>query len=180
MILDATAGNRTLWINKESENIIYIDMETQLEVKPTIFCKNDMTPFRDKLFDTILYDPPHTWGGTDHYHCYPRRTQEYIEKWKDTAIPRYYGWDKYKSETELIMHIVKAQQEFQRILKDDGLLWLKWNEMSIPLYKILSLLNGWRLMIKIHDKDPSQTAGKHKTYWLCMEKILRSGAQLTL
>jgi len=180
MILDATAGNRTMWKSKQSENIIYIDMETKLEVKPTIFCKNDNTPFKDKVFDTIFYDPPHTWGGTDHYHCFPRRTQEYVDKWHDTAIPRYYGWDKYKSRNELSIHIYKAQEEFQRILKDDGLLWVKWNEMSITLYRILALLSSWTLLLKIHDKDPSQTAGKHQTYWLCMEKIRIKGRQLTL
>jgi len=180
MILDATAGNRTMWINKESDNIIYIDMETQLERPPNIFCKNDITPFRDKTFDTIFYDPPHSWGNIGHYHTYPRRTKEYFEKWHDTAIPRYYGWDKYKSATELVLHIVKAQEEFGRILKDEGLLWLKWNEMSISLYRILSLLNSWQLLLKLYITDPSQTAGKHKTYWLCMEKHKEKGSQLSL
>jgi len=64
MILDATAGNRTMWKVKDAEGIIYIDMERRLMNKPTIFADNNTTPFLDKAFDTIFYDPPHKWGGT--------------------------------------------------------------------------------------------------------------------
>ena len=62
MILDATAGNRTMWQTKQADGIIYIDMEKRLEVKPTIFCSNEQTPFRDNTFDNIFYDSPHTYG----------------------------------------------------------------------------------------------------------------------
>lgn len=180
MILDATAGNRTMWTHKTSQHIIYIDMETELERQPTIFCDNTVTPFKSKTFDTIFYDPPHTWAKIGHYHTYPRRTKEYTEKWKDTAIPRYYGWDKYANGMALTRHLYRANTEFRRIIKDDGLLWLKWNEMSLPLYKILSYFNTWQLMMKLFVASPSQTAGKHQTYWLCMSKICRNWTQSTL
>jgi hypothetical protein len=169
-----------MWISKDSGNIIYIDMETQLEVSPDVFCKNNQTPFRNAVFDTIFYDPPHTFGIYDHYHSYPRSTPEYFEKWHDKAIPRYYGWDKYKTSNELSIHIYKAQEEFYRILKDDGLLWLKWNEMSKKLSRILGLFQSWNVLMQLYVKNPSQTAGKWQTYWVCLEKIKRTGQQLTL
>ena len=180
MILDATAGNRTMWQHKNSENIIYLDMERQLERKPTIFADNTKTPFKPKIFDTIFYDPPHTWGVYNHWHSYPKRTEEYLKKFNDKAIPRYYGWDKYATKSELLRHVYEAGKEFYRILKDDGLLWLKWNEMKISIHTILGLLPDWNELLRIYVKAPSQTAGKHQTYWICLEKKKKKYEQLTL
>jgi len=60
VILDATAGNRKMWRKKDYLDIIYLDIEKGLEVKPTIIADNTQTPFKDKTFHTIFYDPPHT------------------------------------------------------------------------------------------------------------------------
>lgn len=177
MILDATAGNRHIWKYKDSENIIYIDMERQLQISPTLFCDHACTPFLSKLFDSIFYDPPHSWGKKSHYYAYPRSTPEYVEKYKDKSIPRYYGWDKFKNRGALISGVFLAQKEFYRILKDEGLLWLKWNEISIPLNKIMTIFTEWRVLLKLFIKAPSQTAGKTQTYWVCMEKKKSSTMQ---
>lgn len=180
MILDATAGNRTMWYFKEPEGVIFIDRTTELERKPTIFCSNEKTPFMDKTFDTIFYDPPHTWGNKTDFHSYPRRTEEYTKKWKDKAIPRYYGWDIYNSRSELTSHIYRAGREFHRILKDDGLLWVKWNEMSIDMYRILMVLDAFLLLLRVYVGSPTQTRGKKQTYWLCMNKKLTGDWQTLL
>ncbi len=180
MILDATAGNRTMWKHKTSENIIYMDMETTLQVKPTIFCSSHCTSFRDKVFDTIFYDPPHTWGNKTHWHSYPYASKEYLDKYDDHSIPRYYGWDKYDSRGGLAIHIYKAGLEFRRILKDSGLLWLKWNEMSIDIGNILNMLSTWRVLLKLYVHAPTQTAGKHQTFWICLEKKKEKSRQTLL
>jgi len=180
MILDATAGNRTMWKHKNTENIIYIDIEKKLERKPTIFADNANTPFLSESFDTIFYDPPHAWGMEGHYHTYPNRSSPLYKKWGDEGVPRYYGWDIYKTHSQLAAHIYKAQKEFQRILKDGGLLWLKWNEMTIPLHKILGIFNEWQEMLRIYVKHPSQTAGKAQTYWVCLIKEKRETTQTAL
>lgn len=159
-----------MYRHKNSDNIIYIDIERQLERKPTIFCSSEHAPFKDKTFSTIFYDPPHTWGPKGDFHTYPRRTKEYTEKWKDTTIPRYYGWERYQTRPKLIIHIYHAEQELRRILKSDGLLWLKWNEMSIPINNILGIFSTWTVLLQLYIKAPSQTRGKHQTYWICMEK----------
>lgn len=166
-----------MWRSKHSDNIIYMDIERRLEVKPTIFCDHTQAPFQDKQFNTIFYDPPHTYGVKGDYHSYPHRSMEYFMRWKDRAIPRYYGWDRYLTKSALIKAIYDAQKEFQRILKDDGLLWLKWNDMRIHLNKILTLFTDWRVMLKMFVKAPSQTRGKHQTYWIALEKKLRSTEQ---
>jgi hypothetical protein len=178
LILDATAGNRTMWSIKHSDHIIYIDKTLALEVAPTLFCDNECTPFKDATFDTIFYDPPHTWGNKTDFHAFPRRTEEYIKKWKDKSIPRYYGWDIYDSRSQLVKHIYNAQKEFARIGKEDCLLWLKWNEMSIVLSNVLSVMSDWEVLMDLYISAPLQTRGEHQTYWLCMQK--KKGVSQTL
>jgi len=180
MILDATAGNRTMWRYKCSANIIYMDIERKLEVRPTIFADDRCLPFRDKQFDTIFFDPPHAWGSKGHYHVFPRRSKDYFETWHDRTIPRYYGWDRYKTKAQLMNYLFKTGAELWRVLKNDGLLWVKWNEMYLSLRTLLTLLTDWRELMQIYMKSPSQTASGHQTYWLCLEKKLGAGRQLTL
>jgi len=180
MILDATAGNRTMWRYKDSEYIIYIDMEKKLEVKPTIFAVNINTPFLDKLFDTIFYDPPYGWGEGIPLYKYPDAAS--VPYWvsKYMNAPRYYGWDKFNNQQELIVHLYRAQKEFHRILKDDGVLWLKWNIVKIPIHRVLAIFDLWFIMLELPVKAPTQTAGKGQTYWICLMKQKRDYVQSTL
>jgi len=180
MILDATAGNRTMWKDGHIEDTIYIDMERKLEVKPTIFADNTNTPFFDKQFDTIFYDPPHAYGAKGWFHSLPDKAQFRFKYPNEKGIPRYYGGDKYKSGQELIVHIYKAQKEFHRILKSDGLLWLKWNETDMSLRRILQLFELWHILLVLPIKSPQQTHGQKQTYWVCLAKEKREVVQTTL
>lgn len=170
MILDATAGNRTMWNWKNVPDIIYIDIEKKLERKPTLFADNTNTPFLPETFDTIFYDPPHGWGEGSTFYKYPD-SKSFKERWQGYGeVPRYYGWDKFKMKTQLIHHIYNAQKEFCRILKDDGLLWFKWNEVKIPLRKVLPVFDRWAVLLFLYIKSPTQTAGTKQTFWICMTK----------
>jgi len=180
MILDATAGNRTMWQNRNNRNVIYIDMEKKLEVKPTVFADNKNTPFLDATFDTIFYDPPHAYGAYTSRHSQPSRAQM-IAKYQDKrANPPYFGWDKYKTEMALLHHVFDAQKEFKRILKDDGLLWLKWNEVCIHLGTIIRLFEDWTELMRILVDASVHTAGKCNTYWVCLCKKKRRDVQSRL
>lgn len=170
MILDATAGNRTMWIHKRCRDIIYIDGEKKLTVKPDIFCDNTHTPFKDKTFDSIFYDPPHFYNDTGSFYAIPD-AETYLKKWQGYGeIPRYYGGDKYKTQTGLIAHIHKAQKEYLRILKDDGLLWLKWNETYIKLGTIKWLFENWHEMLELPLRLSNPNRTKAQTYWVCFCK----------
>lgn len=180
MILDATAANRTMWRHKNSEHIIYIDMEKKLEVKPTIYADNSNTPFLPKFFDSVFFDPPHGWGEGHPFYKYPD-ARSFKEKWQGYGdIPRYYGWDKLKNQHELIVYLWRAQREFHRILKDDGVLWLKWNTQLISIHRVLSIFEDWIIMLELPVKAPTQTAGKSQTYWVCLMKKKRDYIQNTL
>jgi hypothetical protein len=170
VILDATAGNRTMWQTAYDKDTIYIDIEKRLAVKPDIFADNTNTPFLSESFDTIFYDPPHGWGEGHPFYKYPD-SESYKKKWQGYGeIPRYYGWDKFKNQQELLVHLWRAQKEFHRIIKDDGLLWLKWNETCISLNRVLRLFENWFIMLILSIKSPTQTAGTKKTFWVCLKK----------
>jgi hypothetical protein len=155
-------------------------MEKKLEVKPTVFADNKNTPFLDATFDTIFYDPPHAYGAYTSRHSQPSRAQM-IAKYQDKrSNPPYFGWDKYKTEMALLHHVFDAQKEFKRILKDDGLLWLKWNEVCIHLGTIIRLFEDWTEMMCILVDASVHTAGKCNTYWVCLCKKKRRDTQSRL
>jgi hypothetical protein len=178
MILDATAGNRSMWQTKDYTPIIYVDVERHLTRKPTIITDNTKTPFLNSLFDTIFYDPPHTWMTSSRKpsrHTIPDAEtylQHYDKKYGKT--PRYYGWDKYDTRGALVAHIYHAFNEFKRILKQDGLLWFKWCDMRIPLTALSTVLNQWRTLMTIPVGSNSTTNhyGRHQTSWLCLAKVV--------
>lgn len=159
-----------MWTHKNSDTIIYIDVEKRLEVKPTIFCSNEQTPFKDDTFDTIFYDPPHTWGVYHRSFSQPNLELQRKVFPKGTKLDPYYGWDKFSSRQKLIRHIYNAQEEFKRILKPDGLLLLKWNEMSISKPRVLSIFNNWMELIDMILSSVVHPMGGHRTYWIILQQ----------
>lgn len=179
MNLDATAGNRKIW-KRNSENFIYIDIQKKLAIKPLIFADSRQLPFEDKFFDNIFFDPPHKWGTKTGMYVIPDK-ETWDKKrltWKSHAyrqtsqIPSYYGWDIYNSRSQLISYIYRSVKEFRRVLKDDGLLWVKWNDMQISFHNLLTLFEDWRLLMRIPVRYISGTRSKSKTktLWLLFEK----------
>jgi hypothetical protein len=170
MILDATAGERTMYQNKTTPNIIYLDIEKKLRVKPTIIADDVALPFKPKTFHTIFFDPPHDYGRKPfdfNFGTVP--AHKHIVKHKPFSTT-YYGWDKYQTKQHLITYIWRAQEEFKQVLADDGLLWLKWCEVRIPLYRILAIFADWTILLIINVADPTHTWGGAKTYWVCLTK----------
>jgi len=180
MILDATAGNRLMWLHKNSPNIVYLDIEKRLKVKPTIYADSRCLPFRPGAFHTIFFDPPHMWREGAGIPCYSIPYGRKFAKLMGITGLSYYGSEKYKTRLDLIRYIYQSQVEFYRVLKADGLLWFKWNESRIPLNRIVTLFLDWRELMRIWVKSPSQTLGKHQTYWVCMEKSGAAGEQAIL
>jgi hypothetical protein len=178
MILDATAGNRSIYQYKKSENIIFIDIEKQLWTKPTMFADSRKLPFKDKTFHTVIFDPPHDWGGDPFDFTMGKFLKS--RQWGRTKPYQftYYGWDKYKHKAEIIKYIYESQKEFARVTTDTGLLIVKWCEVRFTIDRLSTILTEWRLLIEIPVHDPNHTYGQSQTYWLIMEK--RKEKQLSL
>ena len=185
LIMDATAGNRTLWNVKDHKFILFCDIEPELDVQPDQLVDCRDTGFEDESYNTIFFDPPHGWGkkpGQGIYEC--RNEAEYraykakynLDRWGNKAV--YYGWDKYQSKKDLKDFIFDAQREFNRILKNNGMLWLKWNETQIPLDEVLGLFHDWVEMLRLPIGSPKQKLGGKQTYWCMFLKA--HGPQATL
>jgi len=174
VILDATAANRTMWRNKNIAEIVFCDIEKKLQRKPTIFCDNRQAPFKNNVFDTVFFDPPFAWNLQTWLYSFPNITlleTKYPNTHNHGRTTSYYGCEKYKNEHELIRYITHAQKELFRILKSDGILWLKWNNMYLSLKKILAFFNLWKVGMVIKVKTSGKAKNpKLQTYWVCLLK----------
>ena len=168
MILDVTAGNRTMWTMKNHPDIIYMDMERELEIPPTLFCDSRKLPFKDNSFDTAFWDPPHMWGVYNRTWAKPNLKQQQEILPDKKYLDPYYGIDKYAGKTQLIGYIVYTAKELQRVLKPDGILQFKWNESSVTLRSILGLFENWDEILQVRRHKLRNMKGQHETYWVTM------------
>ena len=179
MILDATAGNRVIWKKKHDERIIYLDVEKKLETKPTIIADNTQTPFKDGIFSTIFYDPPHTYSFNSIFYSIPDAETYRKNHPKDNRkYPSYYGTELYKNKSQLYKQVFLALKEFTRILREDGLLWFNWSELDIPLGKIIAVFTDWETNLKLAVSSPHQQLSECKNWWLCLAKKTNNQASL--
>jgi len=120
----------------------------------------------------VIFDPPHLWGKKIGDYLGTIRNREeakafYPERSKGST---YYGWDKYQTKSALLGFINRAQKEFARVLMENGVLWLKWNECGIPYRNISSLFRDWDEMLKFKVQSRFQTRGKTQTWWIMFMK----------
>ena len=167
-ILDATASYRSMWVTKESDRVLWIDIEPELDLKPDLLMDCTNTDFEDKRFHTIFFDPPHKFGEKKNQgvHSTPSRVNQ-RERWGNSGA--YYGFDKYPTKRALLAFINNAQKEFYRILSDDGILWFKWAEITTTLDALLPFFNDWTLMMKHEVAYRGQVKGA-TTWWIAFMK----------
>lgn len=150
-ILDATAGARMMWFDKENPDAVFADIRSEslvlcdgraLNIHPDIIADFTALPFSDDTFYLVVFDPPHlnklgakTWMAQKYGTLLPT--------WEDDIKC---GFD-----------------ECMRVLKPNGVLIFKWNEAQINLNKILKVIGERPLF--------GHTSGKHgKTKWMTFMK----------
>jgi len=148
-MLDATAGNRIMWNGRKAPHTIYMDKEIGLARSPDIFADNRYCPFRDNVFETVIYDPPH-------YVNAPPWMTDPEGRLGEKNMGTFFG--SFSTKTEMLTSINKAQKEFQRIAKR---LCLKWVERSYSLWKILPFFRDWKIIQTLE-----MSRGRTKTYWV--------------
>jgi hypothetical protein len=188
-ILDATAANRQIWKTKDDDRVIFIDIESELDVKPDIVMDCTNTDFLDNYFHTIIFDPPYYWGDKTGQAFYSIRNMNEYKKFSEKynihardgrSRASYYGTDKYKTKKELLIFIHNAQEEFNRILMDNGTLWVKWNISRISKNEFVDLFKNWILMIQFNVQSPIQSLSETRTYWFMFMKKNQGMIQKTL
>jgi len=175
VILDATAGNRMFWKKKNDKRVLWIDIQEDLEIPPDAVIDCTDTGFPDQSFHTIIFDPPHWWGDEPASTFFTIKNKEDKEKLQEKYPEMdihgcYYGTDIYKTKSQLIKFLHKAQLEFHRIIWDNGILWFNWCEVKINLRKVLPIFTNWDPMIILPIGSKLQTMGDSQNYWVMLMK----------
>ena len=129
-------------------------MDKRSEVKPDIVAVWAHPPFRDDIFECVLFDPPHIVrsGGGD-----PR-----------FKFHRKYGvWG---TRLEAIIGINKAQEAFLRITKR---LCFKWCETrdGPTLWTLMPFFRGWRKIAEKVNRTKGQGNVRGLTYWITFIRL---------
>ena len=162
LILDATAGNRTLW-PRDPPNTIFLDKETRLAIPPDIIAIWQKLPFRDKVFSLVIFDPPHEKFGRNSVHTNP----------KGWTNPRIENGRKIGGTFWGSLHpswpgqFIRAAAEFARVASR---LCLKWNDSKYPLERITYLFREhWKPTFTKKHESPRKKHSKTNTFWVTME-----------
>ena len=129
LILDPASSMRSFYFNKQDPRVLFGD----IRVKETHLLTNGQTihiepdevmdfrsiPYADGSFQCVVFDPPHMLRLSE-------------KSW----MRKKYG---VLDEKTWPNDITKGFAECFRVLKNEGTLIFKWNEVSIPLKEILTL-----------------------------------------
>lgn len=146
-ILDLSAGNRAIWIQKNLENVTFLDKRK--ETFPDFVC--DTTAIPDEVgegFDLLVFDPPHLNAG------------------KNSNTSKTYG----HHTTEDILRTIKGTaSEAYRVSSINALMALKWNDHDISLDRVLELLSPyWNPLFGHHLRNRGGSAAKSQSFWVML------------
>lgn len=146
-ILDATAGNRAVWFDKQYPDAEYIDIRDTGDARnQNMDCRH--TSYEDGEFDLVVFDPPHGVIGPN------------------GAMATRYG---HYTTQEILDLVRDSFTEFHRILKPDGLVAFKWSTHDMKLERVLALTSGFDRLVGV----PTAMRSKHAsvTYWCLLRRV---------
>lgn len=154
-VLDVCCGGKMFYFNKSDERVLFCDKRkikttlcdgSEFTVTPDVICDFTNLPFEDNSFRLVVFDPPHIIKN--------------IHKNYTGLIETKYGI-LYEDDWSTV--IEKGFSECFRVLEHGGILIFKWNEVCIPLTKILKLTK--EIPIFGH-----RSGKKSNTHWVCFMK----------
>jgi SAM-dependent methyltransferase len=157
-VLDVCCGPRGMWIDKGDRRALFTDCRSEVweteypcgtyeyRIEPDLIADFSDLPFPSETFSLVVMDPPHIPQETD-------RGQ----------IVRQYG--RLTGDWKGMLR--DGVNEAMRVLKPNGVLIFKWNEVRVPLREIRAALDHAPLF--------GHKAGKKmQTHWLVFMKEDRS------
>ena len=148
IVLDATAGPRGIWFNKNHPSAVFIDVRK--EVRPTVVADDKALPFRSGVFNCVVFDPPHDSHNPS----------------SKSLMGKRYG----KFTAQQIRALISlGSREFYRVLRIGGFLLFKWNDRQFKLKEVLVLLDP-RLDPLFGQRTASRMKHRSDTYWICLRK----------
>lgn len=160
-ILDVCCGGRMFWFNKSHPDVLYVDKRVMGRKKiwqgkgkrQNQSCYFDVSPdkvedfrklsFSDETFNLVVFDPP---------HIIENKISGYQSIKYGVLSPESWRED-----------IRLGFLECFRVLKDNGILIFKWNEVDFPVSEILKLCPYRPLF-------GHKSGRQQKTHWLCFMK----------
>lgn len=143
MILDLTAGNRSIWFDKEGA----IFLDHRLEVKPTVCGDAACLPFKNGVFDMVVFDPPHVNTGAG------------------SIFAGRYG---HYTTAQIRDLVLRAAKETWRVTTATAFMALKWNDHDQRLSAILDMLKPWAPLFG--HKVSERSLRRSSTYWVMLSK----------
>ena len=129
LILDPASSMRSFYFDKNDDRVLFGDIRVEethlltngqtIHIKPDEVMDFRTIPYPDESFQCVVFDPPHMLRLSE--KSWMRKKYGVLDS--DT-------WQ---------MDIAQGFSECFRVLKPNGTLIFKWNEVSIPLKEILSL-----------------------------------------
>jgi len=151
--LDASAGARMMWPNKNPPLTVFMDKNVEAWRPPDVFGCWEHLPFKDDIFETVFFDPPHKLGRTTGRGF-----------WATPSHRNYYGSDLPKIKFRV--GVYRGTREFLRVAKR---LCFKWNDIELSIERVLSLFpKEWKEVYrKVIDKGLKT---KTLTFWITFER----------
>lgn len=146
-ILDLSAGNRAIWIQKDLDFVTFLDKRP--ETNPSVVCDTTSIPsVVGKNFDLIVFDPPHLSAG------------------KSSNVSKSYG---HHTTQEIKETIAGSARESWRISKPKALMAFKWNDHDITLDNALELMSPfWSPLFGHHMRNRGGPMAKSQSYWVML------------
>ena len=161
-VLDACCGSRMFWFDRKDTRTLFVDKrrethlatdcsvrngEREIVVDPDIVADFTALPFPDDTFQMVVFDPPHIQRNGD--------TSWLLKKY---GVLRGNWRDMLR----------RGFAECFRVLRPQGTLIFKWNEIEVPLREILELTPEKPLF-------GHRTGKQAKTHWVAFLKQNASG-----
>lgn len=146
-ILDLSAGNRAIWIQKNLDFVTYLDKRP--EACPDIVCDTRNIPEDvGDGYGLIVFDPPHLNFG------------------KNSNMSRSYG---HHTTQEILDIVAGSAREAHRVATENALMAFKWNDHDIGLDKALELMSPyWSPLFGHHMRNRGGSDAKSQSFWVML------------
>jgi hypothetical protein len=159
-ILDLSAGNRAIWIQKDLDFVTFLDKRP--ETNPDVVCDTRDIPeyLTGSGFDLVVFDPPHLNAG------------------KNSNTSKSYG---HHTTQEIKETIVGSARESHRVSKEKALMAFKWNDHDISLDTALELMSPfWSPLFGHHMRNRGGSAAKSQSYWVMLLRRDEPGLEINM
>ena len=148
-ILDATSGMKGIWQNMDASGVLFLDINK--DVNPNIVASNEKLPFRAGCFKKVVFDPP-----------------QFVLSKAENALPIHKRYGFWLRKQQFFDNLRAVNEEFARVLKEDGSLLMKFCTFNFEMKDVLKELTNFELVK--NDSRPTKGRGKNTVHWLSFKK----------